>query len=67
MAGMSLPEDQKLVAALQGDDGNIIDHSKSSAFIVDKYEQSVYNHRNTQGNWNLESSPGSENAHHQCQ
>ena len=38
MAGMSSPEGQKLGAALQDDEGNFIDHSKSSAFIVKEYE-----------------------------
>ena len=38
MAGMSSPEGQKLGAALQEDEGNFIDHSKSSAFIVKEYE-----------------------------
>ena len=36
--GMSSPEGQKLGAALQEDEGNFIDHSKSSAFIVQEYE-----------------------------
>lgn len=36
--GMSSPEGQKLGAALQADEGNFIDHSKSSAFIVQEYE-----------------------------
>jgi len=38
MAGMSSPEGQKLGAALQKDEGNFIDHSKSSAFIVEEQE-----------------------------
>ena len=36
--GMSSPEGQKLGAALQEDEGNFIDHSRSSAFIVEEYE-----------------------------
>jgi uncharacterized protein (TIGR02118 family) len=36
--GMSSPEGQKLGADLQEDEGNFIDHSKSSAFIVQEYE-----------------------------
>jgi uncharacterized protein (TIGR02118 family) len=36
--GMSSPEGQKLGAALLEDEGNFIDHSKSSAFIVKEYE-----------------------------
>lgn len=36
--GMSSPEGQKLGAALQEDEGNFIDHSKSSAFIVEEHE-----------------------------
>ena len=32
--GMSSPEGQKLSEALQEDEGNFIDHSRSSAFIV---------------------------------
>ena len=38
MDGMSSPEGQKLGAALLEDEGNFIDHSKSSAFIVKEYE-----------------------------
>lgn len=38
MEGMSSPEGQKLGAALLEDEGNFIDHSKSSAFIVREYE-----------------------------
>jgi uncharacterized protein (TIGR02118 family) len=38
MEGMSSPEGQKLGAALLKDEGNFIDHSKSSAFIVNEYE-----------------------------
>ncbi len=38
MEGMSSPEGQKLGAALLEDEGNFIDHSKSSAFIVKEYE-----------------------------
>ena len=36
--GMSSPEGQKLGAALLEDEGNFIDHSRSSAFIVEEYE-----------------------------
>jgi uncharacterized protein (TIGR02118 family) len=36
--GMSSPEGQKLAAALLEDEGNFIDHSKSSAFIVEEHE-----------------------------
>jgi len=36
--GMSSPEGQKLGSALQEDEGKFIDHSKSSAFIVQEYE-----------------------------
>lgn len=35
---MSSPEGQKLSAALLEDEGNFIDHSKSSAFIVNEHE-----------------------------
>ena len=35
---MSLPEGQKLSAALLEDESNFIDHSKSSAFIVKEVE-----------------------------
>jgi len=38
MEAMSSPEGQKLGAALLEDEGNFIDHSKSSAFIVKEYE-----------------------------
>ena len=38
MAGMSSPEGQKLGAALLEDEGNFIDHSKSSGFIVEEHE-----------------------------
>lgn len=38
MAGMSSPKGQKLGAELLEDEGNFIDHSKSSAFIVKEYE-----------------------------
>ncbi len=41
MAGMSSPEGQKLGAALLEDEGNFIDHSKSSAFIVEEYQPEV--------------------------
>ena len=36
--GMSSPEGQKLGAALLEDEGNFIDHAKSSAFIVSEHE-----------------------------
>ena len=38
MEGMSSPEGQKLGAALLEDEKNFIDHSKSSAFIVNELE-----------------------------
>jgi uncharacterized protein (TIGR02118 family) len=38
MEGMSSPEGQELGAALLEDEGNFIDHSKSSAFIVEEHE-----------------------------
>ena len=38
IAAMSSPEGQKLSAALLEDEGNFIDHSKSSAFIVQEQE-----------------------------
>ncbi len=38
MEAMSSPEGQKLSAALLEDEGNFIDHSKFSAFIVKEYE-----------------------------
>jgi len=38
MEGMSSPEGLKLGAALLEDEGNFIDHSKSSAFIVEEHE-----------------------------
>jgi len=38
MEGMSSPEGQKLGVALLKDEGNFIDHSKSSAFIVKENE-----------------------------
>jgi len=38
MEGMSSPKGQKLGAALLEDEGNFIDHSKSSAFIVKEFE-----------------------------
>ena len=38
MEGMSSPEGQQLGAALLEDEGKFIDHSKSSAFIVEEYE-----------------------------
>ena len=36
--GMSSPEGQKLGMALLEDEKNFIDHSKSSAFIVEEHE-----------------------------
>ena len=38
MEVMSSPGGQKLGAALLEDEGNFIDHSKSSAFIVKEHE-----------------------------
>ncbi len=38
IAGMSTPEGQKLGAALLEDEGNFVDHSKSSAFLVEEKE-----------------------------
>jgi uncharacterized protein (TIGR02118 family) len=38
MQAMSSPEGQRLSAALLEDEGNFIDHSKSSAFLVREYE-----------------------------
>lgn len=38
MAGMSSAEGQKLGAALMEDEGNFIDHSRSSAFLVEEHE-----------------------------
>jgi len=38
MEGMSSPDGQKLGAALLKDEGNFIDHSKSSAFLVKEHE-----------------------------
>ena len=38
MEAMSSPEGQQLSAALLEDEGNFIDHSKSSAFIVEERE-----------------------------
>jgi len=38
MGAMSSPESQKLGEALLEDEGNFIDHSKSSAFLVREYE-----------------------------
>ena len=38
MEAMNSPEGQKLSAALLEDEGNFIDHSKSSAFIVREHE-----------------------------
>ena len=36
--GMSSPEGQIIAAALQTDEGNFIDHSKSAAYIVEEQE-----------------------------
>lgn len=38
IAGMSSPEGQELGAALAADENNFIDHTKSSAFIVEEVE-----------------------------
>lgn len=38
VAAMSTPEGQKLGAALHEDEGNFIDHTKSSAFLVREHE-----------------------------
>ena len=38
MEAMNSPEGQKLSAALLEDEGNFIDHSQSSAFIVQEHE-----------------------------
>ena len=38
MEAMSSPDGQKLSAALLEDEGNFVDHSKSSAFIVREHE-----------------------------
>ncbi len=38
MEAMNSPEGQRLSTALLEDEGNFIDHSKSSAFIVREYE-----------------------------
>jgi hypothetical protein len=38
VAAMSSPEGQTLSAALLKDEGNFIDHSKSSAFLVKEHE-----------------------------
>ncbi|MGI9318674.1 MAG: EthD domain-containing protein [bacterium] len=38
MGAMDSPEGQKLSAALLEDEGNFIDHSRSSAFIVKEFE-----------------------------
>ena len=38
MDGMSSAEGQKLGEALQEDEGNFIDHSRSAAFIVEEHE-----------------------------
>jgi hypothetical protein len=35
---MSSPEGQIIAAALQTDEGNFIDHSKSAAYIVEEQE-----------------------------
>ena len=41
MQAMSSPEGQKLSAALLEDEGNFIDHSKSSAFLVKEHELQI--------------------------
>lgn len=41
MEAMSSSEGQKLSAALLEDEGNFIDHAKSSAFIVKEHEFQV--------------------------
>lgn len=38
MEGMSSAEGQKLAATLLEDEGNFIDHAKSSAFIAEEYK-----------------------------
>ena len=38
MEAMGSPEGQKLSAALLEDEGNFIDHSRSSAFLVEEHE-----------------------------
>jgi hypothetical protein len=38
MEAMSSPEGQKLSAALLEDEGNFIDHAKSTAFLVKEHE-----------------------------
>ena len=38
MQGMSSPEGQKLASALLEDENKFVDHSKSSAFIVEEHE-----------------------------
>jgi len=38
VAGMSTPEGQQLGAALLEDEGNFVNHEKSSAFIVEEHE-----------------------------
>lgn len=38
LAGMSTPEGQKLGAALLKDEGNFIDHARSTAFLVREHE-----------------------------
>ena len=38
VAAMSSPEGQKLSAALLEDEGNFVDHSKSTAFLVKEHE-----------------------------
>ena len=43
MEAMSSSEGQELSAALLKDEGNFIDHSKSSAFIVQEHEFLVTN------------------------
>ena len=38
VAAMSTPEGQKLSAALLEDEGNFLDHSKCSAFMVEEHD-----------------------------
>ena len=38
VAAMNSPEGQRLSAALLKDEGNFVDHSKSSAFLVREHE-----------------------------
>jgi len=38
LEGMNSPEGQQIAAALQADENNFIDHSKSAAYIVEEQE-----------------------------